>query len=99
MDNLSMLPQSAFDVIIQPVSTCYVPNVVAVYEQVAQVTTTGGLYLSQHKQPASLQSSALPGPSGYVVRESYHRTEALLPEIDGLDHREAGALEFIHPWE
>jgi SAM-dependent methyltransferase len=99
MDDLKMLPRAGFDLVIQPVSTCYVPNVVAVYEQVAQVTRPGGLYISQHKQPASLQSSALRGESGYVVKESYYRTEPLPPEIDGLEHREAGALEFIHPLE
>jgi 2-polyprenyl-3-methyl-5-hydroxy-6-metoxy-1,4-benzoquinol methylase len=99
MDDLAMLPRAAFDVVIQPVSTCYVADVVAVYKEVAQIILPGALYISQHKQPASMQSSALPTETGYVVRESYYRTEPLPPEIDGLEHREAGALEFIHPLE
>jgi SAM-dependent methyltransferase len=99
MDNLAMLPRAGFDLVVQPVSTCYVPDVIAVYQQVAHVITPGGLYVSQHKQPGSLQSSALPSEQGYFVKERYNRTGPLPPEIDGLEHREGGALEFIHPLE
>jgi SAM-dependent methyltransferase len=99
MDDLSMLSRAVFDLVIQPVSTCYVPDVIAVYQQVAEVTAPGGLYISQHKQPASLQSSALPNEQGYVVKERYERGGPLPLEIDGLEHREGGALEFIHPLE
>src|SRR5207247_2527072 len=69
MENLTMLPRGGFDLVIQPVSTCYVPDVVKIYQQVAEVTAGSGLYISQHKQPVSLQSSAIPTPSGYVVKE------------------------------
>src|SRR3954470_24940356 len=55
MDHMPMLHESEFEVVIQPVSTCYVPDVRAVYREVARVTAPGGLYISQHKQPASLQ--------------------------------------------
>jgi SAM-dependent methyltransferase len=99
MDNLSMLPRAAFDLILQPVSTCYVPDISAVYLQVAQISAPGALYISQHKQPASLQGSSLPGPLGYVMTHPYYRSTPLPPEINGLEHREAGTLEFIHRWE
>lgn len=99
MDNLAMLSRASFEIVIQPVSTSYVPDVVAVYREVARITSAGGLYISQHKQPASLQGSALPGPQGYTLNHSYYRKAALPPEIDGLEHREAGALEFVHRWE
>jgi ubiquinone/menaquinone biosynthesis C-methylase UbiE len=52
MDDLSALPADGFEIVIQPVSTCYVPDVAAVYREVARVTAAGGLYISQHKQPA-----------------------------------------------
>ena len=55
MDDLAMLADESFDIVHQPVSTCYVPDVSAVYCEVARVLRDGGLYISQHKQPVSLQ--------------------------------------------
>jgi len=99
MHDLSVLPAANFEAVIQPVSSCYVPDILAVYREVARVTAPGGLYISQHKQPASLQASALPTSGGYLVARPYYTTAPLPPEIDGLEHREAGAAEFIHRWE
>ncbi len=42
MDDLSALPAAGFDIVIQPVSTCYVPDVLAVYREVARVTVAAG---------------------------------------------------------
>jgi len=99
MDDLSTLADRTFEIVIQPVSTCYLPDLAKVYGEIARVTTPGGLYISQHKQPSSLQASALPGPSGYALVHSYYHKGALPAEIGGLQHREAGALEFVHTWE
>ena len=55
MDDLSMLTTASFDIVHQPVSTCYVPDVTRVYAEIARVLRPGGLYISQHKQPTSLQ--------------------------------------------
>ena len=99
MDDLSVLPRASFQAVIQPVSTSYVSDIRKVYREIAQVTAPRGLYISQHKQPASLQASVLPGAAGYTLIEPYYKTEPLPPEIDSLQHREAGALEFIHKWE
>src|SRR3954471_17649531 len=100
MDNLSVLPRAAFEIIIQPVSTCYLPEIAAVYREVASVAARGALYISQHKQPISLQASAIPGANGYSVLHSYYTAGPLpLEKIEGLEHREAGAHEFIHRWE
>jgi SAM-dependent methyltransferase len=99
MDELSMFAAAAFDVVIQPVSTCYVPDVLAVYREVARVTAADGLYVSQHKQPASLQAEVLPSPRGYVMSEPYYRSDPLPPVIDGCLHREAGTVEFLHRWD
>jgi len=97
MDDLSALAAS-FDVVIHPVSTCYVPDVAAVYREVARVTAPGGLYISQHKQPTSLQADIRPGPRGYELLEPYYR-QGPLPEVTGSLHREPGTLEFLHRWE
>jgi len=98
MDDLSVLPAGGFDVVIQPVSTCYVPDVCAAYREVARVTAAGGLYISQHKQPASLQAEAQSSARGYAITEHYYRNGPLPPAMDGLQHREAGTAEYLHRW-
>lgn len=98
MDDLSALAPASFDIVIQPVSTCYVPDVLEVYRQVARVTAAGGIYVSQHKQPGSLQTDIKPSPHGYEITEPYYR-RGPLPPVAGSSHREAGTLEFLHRWE
>jgi SAM-dependent methyltransferase len=98
MDDLGALETADFDIVIQPVSTCYVPDVLAVYREVARVTAAGGMYISQHKQPASLQAAVEPSPRGYELTEPYFRSGPL-PSVVGSLHREEGTLEFLHRWE
>ncbi|MEW6301832.1 MAG: class I SAM-dependent methyltransferase [Verrucomicrobiota bacterium] len=97
MDNLSALADDSFDVVVQPVSTCYVPDIRKVYAELARVLVAGGLYLSKHKQPINLQASLRPGPLGYTIMESYYAGGPLPPCEPSL-HREAGTLEFLHRW-
>lgn len=99
MDNLAPLNGALFDFVIQPVSSCYVPEVTRVYGEVAKVTVPGGLYISQHKQPASLQAEALPQARGYRVVEPYYRQGALPGAGPAAWHREHGTVEFLHRWE
>ena len=98
MDDLSPLTDAGFEVVIQPVSTCYVPDITAMYREVARVTADHGLYISQHKQPVSLQADAQFSTGGYALREPYHR-QGPLPVVTGSAHRETGAAEFLHRWE
>lgn len=99
MDDLSCLPPASFDLVYQPVSTCYVPDVRAVYRQVARVIVPGGIYVSQHKQPASLQAGQRPVPGGgYLIDEDYYRSGPL-PPVEGSLLREEGTLEYLHRWE
>jgi SAM-dependent methyltransferase len=98
MDDLSVLPQASFDIVAQPVSTCYVPDILAVYRAVARVTVAGGLYVSQHKQPVSLQAEPQASGGGYAIVESYYRSGPLPASAAGR-LREAGTLEFLHRWE
>ncbi len=98
MDDLSALASAGFDIVIQPVSTCYVPDVLAVYAEVARVLAAGGLYISQHKQPASLQAGVTPSAAGYELTEPYYR-RGPLPSVAGSPHREEGTLEFLHRWQ
>lgn len=98
MDDLSMFAPGEFEIISQPVSTCYVPDILKVYREIARVTQPGGLYISQHKQPGSLQADVTPGPRGYELIEPYYRGGPL-PPVVGSRHREPGTLEFLHRWE
>jgi len=98
MDDLSMFRPGEFDVVIHLVSTCYVPRIQPVYLAVASVLRTGGVYISQHKQPTSLQASCNFGPNGYGIEEPYYRLDPL-PEVVGSLHREEGTLEYLHRWE
>jgi SAM-dependent methyltransferase len=98
MEDLSMFTAGEFEIVIHPVSTCYVPEIEPVYREVARVTRSGGLYISQHKSPTSLQADVQPSPRGYELIEPYFR-EGPLPPVAGSPHREEGTLEYVHRWE
>lgn len=98
MDELSMLRDQSFDIVHQPVSTCYVPSVEAVYREVARVLRDGGLYISQHKQPASLQISHHDARHRYVIGVEYYH-EGPLPAVDDKSYREQGTVEYLHRWD
>src|SRR5438093_8838206 len=71
MDDLAMFAAGEFDIVIQPVSTCYVPSIEPVYREIARVTRNGGLYISQHKSPTSLQADTQSTSRGYELVEPY----------------------------
>lgn len=95
IEDLSALPAAAFDVVLQPVSSCYVGDLPRAHAEVARVLRPGGLYVVQHKQPAGLQAP----PDGLRLA---------LPYVDGLplpvqsratEWREPGTVEFLHTLE
>ena len=98
MDDLPMFQDGEFEIVIHPVSTCYLPEIQPVFNEVARVTAPGGIYISQHKQPTSMQSDVQPSANGYEITEPYYRSGPL-PEVIGSSHREAGTMEFVHRWE
>lgn len=98
MDDLSALADRSFDIVHQPVSTCYVPDVSAVYGEVARVLRDGGLYISQHKQPTSLQIVERDPHERYVLGVRYYH-DGPLPPVGDDSYREPGAVEFLHRWE
>ena len=98
MDALPMLGDGEFDIVIQPVSTCYVADVGPVFREVARVTRPGGLYVSQHKTPTSLQADVRSDGEGYRLAEPYYR-KGPLPPAEPCRTREPGTLEFLHRWE
>lgn len=98
MDDLSELHDQTFDIVHQPVSTCYISKLRPVYEEVARLLRPGGVYISQHKQPTSLQISERDGRNRYVLGVSYYHNDPL-PAVLDTAYREAGAVEYLHRWE
>ena len=98
MDDLRGLTPQSFDIAIHPVSTCYVPDVVKGFQQGARGLKGGGIYISQHKSPVSLQATIKPGDGGYVIQSPYYSKQAV-PKVSGTSLREEGCLEFVHRWE
>lgn len=98
MDDLGELGDGAFDIVHQPVSTCYVPDLAAVYGEIARVLREGGVYISQHKQPASLQVTHRDARDRYVLGVPYYR-EGPLPDVPDRSYREERTAEFLHRWE
>jgi len=99
MDDLGMFPAGRFDLVIHPVSTCYLPDVAVVFREVARVTKPGGLYISQHKSPASLQATLAPNDRGRYELEHPQRTGEPLPDSPPSRLREAGCREHVHSLE
>jgi SAM-dependent methyltransferase len=97
MTDLSLLEPASFDIVHQPVSTCYVPDVTAVYKQVARVLRDGGLYISQHKSPTSLQVVDRDANDRYAIGVRYYHTGPL-PDVPDTSYREPGAIEYLHRW-
>jgi SAM-dependent methyltransferase len=96
MDDLSMVATARYDLVIHPVSTCYVPDVRRVFTEVARIMKPGGRYVSQHKSPSSLQASVEPGVGGrYELIHPQAGGEPLPPQPPSR-LREAGTQEFIH---
>jgi 2-polyprenyl-3-methyl-5-hydroxy-6-metoxy-1,4-benzoquinol methylase len=96
MDDLSMLGRERFDLVIHPVSTCYVPDVTRVFREVAGVIKPGGLYVSQHKTPTSLQASLEPAASGRYELAHPQTAATPLPPGPASRLREWGTQEFAH---
>ena len=99
MDDLSAFENLSFDIVIHPVSTSYVADVRPVYLEVARVLTQGGIYISQHKQPTSLQSDVFLNGENYQVRHTAYEKGPLPPAPKPSLIREQGTLEFVHRWE
>jgi SAM-dependent methyltransferase len=75
MCDLSALAPRRYDLVYQPVSTCYVPDVRRCYREVAGVLRPGGLYWSQHWNPLHLQLSSGHAWDGTAYRVEHPATD------------------------
>lgn len=98
MDDLSTLNDSFFDIVHQPVSTCYVPDLNPVYAEVGRVLRDHGIYISQHKQPVSLQISHRNDRQQFVIGVEYYH-QGPLPKQQDDSYRETGTTEYLHRLE
>ena len=98
MDDLSDLGDSTFDIVHQPVSSCYVPELRSVYDEVARVLRDEGIYISQHKQPTSLQISHRTERQQFVIGVEYYQ-KGPVPRQSDESYRETGAVEYLHRWD
>jgi len=96
MDDLGMLAPGRFDLVVHPVSTCYLPDLSRVFHEIARVARPGGLYVSQHKSPASLQAGVAPAAAGRYELEHRADTGTPLPGAPPGRLREEGTYEFVH---
>ncbi len=94
-----MLRDGEFDLVIHPVSTCYVRDVLPIYREVARVLRPGGLYISQHKSPTNLQTSLQPRAGHYVIEHPVGSTAPVTPTQEPSRLREPGTQEFAHSLE
>lgn len=95
MDDLRELETETFDIVHQPVSTCYIPDLTPMYAEIARVLCDDGIYVSQHKQPISLQISHRNDRHQFVVGLEYYHQGPLPRQID-TSYREAGTTEYLH---
>jgi len=99
MINLPMLRNGEFDLVVHPVSTCYVPSIAPVFQEVSRVLKPNGLYVSQHKQPSNLQSSLWPIQGKYFFEMEIGQPAKWLSESESSPFREPNTIEFAHSLE
>jgi len=101
MQDLSVLHGRGFDVVIQPVSCCYVPDVRQVYREVARVLAPGGLYLVNQWNPTLIQMPEHGDWDGAAYRLVVPQTQRdPVPQTVWTIHGTAHAIttwQYIHP--
>ncbi len=99
MVDMPMLRNSEFDLVIHPVSTCYVPDVSRVFAEVSRVLKPGGLYVSQHKQPINLQASLKSRSGNYTIETEVGSIAKPARADEPSSLREPSTQEFAHSLE
>ena len=102
MMDLSVFEAETFDVVYQPVSICFVPDVLPVYREVYRVLKKGGIYSVSHINPATYPAdfdNEIDGwdGTGYRISSPY-LGGALRVDKDGNENMTDGELtgEFRH---
>jgi SAM-dependent methyltransferase len=96
MDDLTMFQTGQFDLVVHPVSTCYLSTLSNTFSEIARVTRPTGLYVSQHKQPINLQASLDTHVGQYIVQHAYYDPNPVPPAREPSRLREPGTREYAH---
>ena len=99
MLDMRMLCDEEFDLVIQPVSTCYVSDVTRVFSEVSRILKPNGLYVSQHKQPINLQTSLKTHGGKYVIESAIGAIAEPAKADEPSPLREPSTREFAHSLE
>ena len=99
MQDMRMLSDAEFDLVIQPVSTCYVSDVAPVFAEVSRILKPSGLYVSQHKQPINLQASLRTRNGKYTIDTKVGACAIAAKSDEPSPLREPNTLEVAHSLE
>ena len=89
--NLDDVADDSFDLVVSVFGAMFAPRPADVAKEMVRVTRPGGLYVSQHKSPVSLQTSQRPAAAGcFELVERYYRTGPL-PAAEPSALRERGS--------
>ena len=99
MLDMPMLRDAEFDLVIQPVSTCYVSDVARVFAEISRVLKPNGLYVSQHKQPINLQASLKTQRGRYAIDTELGAVAIAAKSDEPSPLREPNTREYAHSLE
>lgn len=99
MLDMPMLRDAEFDLVIQPVSSCYVLDVTRVFSEVSRVLKPNGLYVSQHKQPINLQASLKSWNGKYTIETEVGAVAIAARSDEPSSLREPNTREVAHSLE
>lgn len=99
MLSMPMLHDEEFDLVIHPVSTCYVKTLAPVFAEVSRVLRPGGLYISQHKSPFNLQTSLTTHQGKYWIETEVGGVAIPVQRNHASSLRETDAIETAHSLE
>ena len=99
MLDMPMLCDAEFDLVIQPVSSCYVSDVARLFVEVSRVLKPSGLYVSQHKQPINLQASLKTRNGKYAIDTEVGSVAISVKPDEPSPLREPNTREVAHSLE
>jgi len=99
MLDMPMFQDAEFDLVIQPVSTCYVSDISSVFSEVARILKPNGLYVSQHKQPINLQASLKTRGGKYAIETEIGAVANAAKADEPSPLREPNTREIAHSLE
>lgn len=94
MRDLGAFPDGCFDLVYQPVSACFIPDLVPLYGEVHRVLCMDGYYCVHHCNPATFPTSFDGGANGwdgqgFRIAEPY-RGGAILKDTTGRENMSSG---------